>query len=347
MASVRPKISFGIIVLNGEPFTAYTLRALYPFAHQIIVAEGASQYASVIATQDGHSKDGTLETLHRFKKEEDPENKVIIIPHDGFWSEKDEQSRAYTLHATGDYIWQVDIDEFYHPEDMRRVIEILGNDPEITAVALRQITFWGGFDYLADSWYLMREQRYFWRIFKWGTGFVYSTHRPPTVLDAEGRDLRIHGKILDGRELEKQNILLYHYSLLFPKQVFEKSAYYDRAPWISNNRYVEWAENTYRDLKRPYHAHNVYTHPGWLYRFRGKHPPQIEQMKQDLLSGKLNVAMRSNQDVEKLLNSLWYPAGARFLQMWEPVDRIVDPLLFPFRLTKRVFRRGLRMLRHS
>ena len=35
------KITFGIIVLNGEPFTRYCIRALYPHAHEIIVAEGA------------------------------------------------------------------------------------------------------------------------------------------------------------------------------------------------------------------------------------------------------------------------------------------------------------------
>ena len=32
----------------------------------------------------------------------------------GFWpGEKDEQSRAYAARATGDYLWQVDVDEFY------------------------------------------------------------------------------------------------------------------------------------------------------------------------------------------------------------------------------------------
>ena len=35
-----PRVTFGIIVLNGEPFTRYCLRSLYPFAHQIIVVEG-------------------------------------------------------------------------------------------------------------------------------------------------------------------------------------------------------------------------------------------------------------------------------------------------------------------
>ena len=34
-----PRVTFGIIVLNGEPFTRYCLRALYPFAYEIIVVD--------------------------------------------------------------------------------------------------------------------------------------------------------------------------------------------------------------------------------------------------------------------------------------------------------------------
>ena len=90
-----PKVTFGIIVLNGEPFTRYCLRSLYPFAHEIIVVEGAAPAAAKVATPDGHSTDGTLETLYRFKAEEDPEDKVVIITREGFWREKDEQSQAY------------------------------------------------------------------------------------------------------------------------------------------------------------------------------------------------------------------------------------------------------------
>src|SRR5579884_2140828 len=106
-------ISFGIIVLNGEPFTRYCLRALYPFAHQILVVEGACHRARASASADGHSIDGTLEVLQRFQELEDPERKIQIITKQGYWSEKDEQSQAYAERATGDLLWQVDIDEFY------------------------------------------------------------------------------------------------------------------------------------------------------------------------------------------------------------------------------------------
>ena len=61
-----PKISFGIIVLNNEPFNRYLLRQIYPFAHQIIVVEGATRFSAHASRPDGHSRDGTLEILKEF-----------------------------------------------------------------------------------------------------------------------------------------------------------------------------------------------------------------------------------------------------------------------------------------
>lgn len=178
-----PRISFGIIVLNGEPFLRYNLRALYPHAHQIIVAEGASPLAAHAATPDGHSIDGTLEELRRFQREEDPENKLIVVTAEdeglpnGFWpGEKDQQSRAYAQRASGDWLWQIDIDEFYQPADIERVKDYLARNPETTCLTFRAHHFWGGFDYelRGGLFYHPRFQGELWgvyrRLFKWGPG---------------------------------------------------------------------------------------------------------------------------------------------------------------------------------
>ena len=86
-----PHITFGIIVLNGEPFVRYNLRALYPFAHEIIVVEGAVKTANEIATKDGHSRDGTLEALFRFKDEEDHDDKIQIIDNRAYFYQREEK----------------------------------------------------------------------------------------------------------------------------------------------------------------------------------------------------------------------------------------------------------------
>lgn len=336
-----PKITFGIIVLNGEPFTRYCLRGLYPFAHEIIVAEGASPKASAIATRDGHSRDGTLKILRDFQQNEDPENKLIIVTAedeghtDGFWpGEKDEQSQAYAKRATGDYLWQVDIDEFYKPEDMRKIIQMLQDDPQITAVSFKQITFWGGFDFVTDGWYLRRGANIFHRLFKWGPESRYVTHRPPTVHDLRGRDLR-DIKWIDGPELARNGIIMYHYSLVFPKQVQEKCEYYSQALWATHAREAcEWAENNFFHLKNPYRVHNVYQYPSWIQRFEGEHPPAIQQLIHDIADKKVNIELRSNHDIEQVIDSYHYRIGRFLLNKWDYCERI---LRVPFNVVMRLY----------
>jgi glycosyltransferase involved in cell wall biosynthesis len=300
-----PRITFGIIVLNGEPFIRYTLRALYPFAHEIIVVEGATHGAKNVATANGHSRDTTLETLHQFKAHEDSEDKLIIITQDGFWSEKDDMSQAYAKRATGDYLWQVDVDEFYHPQDMQTIIKTLRDQPSITAVSFKTITFWGAPDYAVDGWYLRRGADVYHRLFKWGDDYTYVTHRPPTVHNAQGQDMRDLDHII-------ADVPMYHYSLLLPKQVIEKCDYYSNAQWAKRQGALDWANHAYLELDRPYRVHNIEEYPSWLYRFIGEHPPEIIAMWNNLISDQFEI--RRTDDIEQLLNSTRYQVG-RWLVM--------------------------------
>ncbi len=311
--SDSPRITFGIIVLNGEPFIRHTLRGLYPFAHEIIVVEGATPGARNIATGDGHSRDTTLATLDDFKAHEDSEDKLVIVTRQGFWSEKDEMSQAYAARATGDYLWQVDVDEFYQPSDMAAVIGLLAADPSITAVSFNTITFWGAPDYLVDSWYLRRGAATYHRLFKWGAGYRYVTHRPPTVVDDDGQDLR-EVNWLPADKLEARGIRMYHYSLLLPKQVLEKCEYYSRADWAQRQNALDWAHRAYLKLQRPYHLHNVDTFPGCLYRYAGTHPPQLLEMWREISAVESVYEIRRKDDIEALLNSRSYQLG-RWLVM--------------------------------
>jgi hypothetical protein len=322
----RPRITFGIIVFNGEPFTRHTLRALYPFAHEIIVVEGSAPGARHLAAADGHSSDGTLAALHRFKAQEDPEGRVVLVTAedeghpDGCWpGEKDEQSRAYASRATGDYLWQVDIDEFYRAGDLAQVLDLIGADPSIDAVSFEQTTFWGGLDYWTDGWYLRRGASHYHRLFKWAPGYSYATHRPPTVLDRAGRSLRdLHW--VRGPQLARRGIRLYHYSLLLPKQVVEKCAYYAAAPWARRGGANAWAEEAFLQLRRPFRVHNVYDHPSWLERYAGSHPEEIVRMVADLRAAG-PAGLRPRDDIERLLASPAYRAGRALLKVLDPLDR--------------------------
>ncbi len=138
------KISFGIIVLNGEPFIKYNLRALYPFAHEILIVEGATKNSKETSTEDGHSTDSTLNVIKDFIETEDTDKKIKLITRDGFWEEKDEMSRQFVKEITGNYLWQIDVDEFYLEEDVTKIIEILKNDSSISGISFKMKSFWGG-----------------------------------------------------------------------------------------------------------------------------------------------------------------------------------------------------------
>jgi hypothetical protein len=354
-ATPRPRVTFGIIVLDGEPFTAHTIRALYPYAHQIIVVEGAAPGAVNIATPDGHSRDGTLEVLRRMQAEEDPDGKLTVVTAeddghpDGFWpGEKHEQSQAYARRATGDYLWQVDIDEFYLPADIERVLERLAAAPEVDGMSFRQVTFWGGLGYVADGWYLRRGAADYHRLFRWGPGFEYATHRPPTVRDDTGRDLRT-GTWLDAATTAGWGVRLYHYSLLLPKQVIEKCDYYATASWARRKGAVEWANDAYLQLKRPFRVHNVFAYPSWLERYDGTHPGEVVAMMDRLAAGDAGIALRRTDDIERLLDAPWYRIGRAVVRAADPVDRRARLLAGRFRRlgpsarrTGRRARRGIR-----
>ena len=221
------KLSFGMIAINGEPFIRYNLENLYPHAHEILIVEGAVEKFRHAATPDGHSTDNTVDVIRNFP---DPENKIKLIQNDGFWPEKDEMSNAYMQACTGDYIWQVDVDEFYKPEDIEKVRAILSSDPEISQVNVRSIGFWRSFNArIMGASYIYGADEFI-RIFRFRPGFRYATHRPPTLLDESGHLVK-QNKIVSARELELQGIVLYHYSYMFPDTVKSKSRYYSQMGW--------------------------------------------------------------------------------------------------------------------
>ncbi len=324
----RPRITFGIIVLNGEPFTRYCLRSLYPFAHEIIVVEGGHENALDVSTPDGHSTDATLETLCRFKGEEDPEDKVQIVVRDGPWPQKDElgnsktpQSRAYAERATGDYLWQVDIDEFYRPEEMRAVLDLLAARPRRHRRLVQRAPFLGRVSVRQRRLVLAPRAHHLSPPLQVGAGLPL---RHPPASDrcrrAASRDLRTL-KWISGDEMARRGVRLYHYDHVFPLQVRNKALFYRRqAPRVCAE-INEWAEAGYFELTRPYHVERHYWLPAWIERYEGPHPPEALHMMEDIRAGKLDVELRRTDDIERLLRSPRYRAGRTALKALDPADR--------------------------
>jgi hypothetical protein len=314
------RISFGIIALNAQPFLEYNLRALYPFAHQIIVVEGAVRAAASLAGKDGHSVDGTRAMLENFP---DPQRKIELVYArqegftNGFWPEKDDMSRAYAKRVTGDWLWQVDSDEFYRQEDMEAVIELLESDPAITMVSFPYKEFFGGFETVITGEWHLQEYPLIHRLFKWEPGSRYVSHRPATVVDPTGVDLREKHWVKRPKRGIKP-ILIYHYSYVFPRQASQKVGYYSNVEWtvaFRNNQ--SWLEQSYYGLRRPmFLSEKGWPHLQWLERFNHEHPEQIEKLRRDLAEGRASEPLRPTGDIERLLRSPIYALERVLARVW-------------------------------
>jgi hypothetical protein len=312
----RPKVSFGIIVLNGEPFIRYNLRSLYPWAHEIIIVEGACEAAAATATADGHSLDSTIDSVRSFQVQEDPEHKVqLVLARDdgysgGFWPEKTEMCQAFAKRATGNFLWQVDSDEFFRDQDMVLIFEMLSRG--VGQVSFPQRSFWGGLGYINNSMFLAEfSRRGIPRLFAWEPGFAYVAHRPPMVVDHNGIDVKARGSV-SSLALLRRGIYMYHYSLLFPDQVASKVLYYSTHSEHkvlqkagASTTVVDWHNENYVRLSNPYRLHNV-DGLSWIRPYRGSHPAQVLRMMDDIARGIVPCRLRQTDDIEKVVESRRY-----------------------------------------
>lgn len=241
------KIAFGMIVFEGDYVLKECLDQVYPFASQILIAEGPVSFWQ----RQGRvtSTDETNKILDEFP---DPENKIKIIH--GQFNEKDDQCRSYMGYINDDidYIWNLDSDEIYKTEDIIKIIEFL-KEENPTSVGIRSCSFYGGFDHYLTGFELNKDN--FLRIFKYEKGSTWLTHRPPTILYPENSN--IIKKHIDSETLyNKTGVQMYHYSYVFPTQVYTKIGYYkdsvSRENCIDNyfnSIYLPWVTGSYENKK--------------------------------------------------------------------------------------------------
>jgi len=296
------KIAFGMIVFEGDYVLKECLESVYPYASQILIAEGPVKYWQ----EQGRttSTDNTNFILNNFP---DPEKKIKIVH--GQFSEKDQQCNAYMkfLNEDIDYLWNLDSDEVYKSEDIEQMINILDKE-KYTSVDIRSCSFYGGFDNYIGGF--EQQAGNFHRIFRVYPGVKWVTHRPPTI-DYRKGDVPI--RHLDGDTLfTKYGVQMYHYSYVFPEQVRKKIEYYKAKvsmancldnyfqrvylPWTSGDNNVRaFIEKTYVGV------HEFKPHlrgPAFTNKFNDTHPLAIQNSMKEFLSRisrELKTYERQNQ----------------------------------------------------
>ena len=281
------KITFGMIVFESDFVLQECLEQVYPIAHQIVVAEGPVDYWQ----RQGRttSTDMTNEILHSFP---DPENKLTIIH--GKYKEKDEQCKAYidSIKDDTEYLCNLDADEIYKSRDLDILSDYLSQENP-TSIGVQSCTFYGGLSKYLTGFEQNTDN--FLRIFRYIPGSTWLTHRPPTMNYPEN----IRQKHIPSNQFYNDTgIQMYHYSYVFPDQVYKKISYYkdsvSKQNCIDNyfeNIYLPWMngnDSIKSEIERRYLGVHEFRPqlrgPCYTKNFADKHPESIESKKSYLLN---------------------------------------------------------------
>lgn len=276
------KIAFCCIVFNGDYVIKEMIDCIYPFANQIIIVDGVVEYWA----KQGYtgSVDETVSIIENYP---DPENKIIL--HKGIVCKEKTglcQNFMQSVNSDTDYIWCIDSDELFKPENIRNAIKVM-EERKPEAIYLQNTTFFGGFEYILTGF---EKQYQVKRILKYREGCDYIEHRPPTLsMEDKG------GLFIKNEEMKSLGVEIYHYSYVFPKQVKDKVGYYKACISLHNciDNYFElvWLEWVLYPEKRNF-IENAYQGVHEFkpaYRgdcrtalFEGKHPLPIQKSMKSL-----------------------------------------------------------------
>lgn len=263
------KVTFCMITCDGDDYIYENVKNIYPFAHSICISEGATEnWGKAMNLNSQRSSDKTLELLNKLKSE-DTENKIRIIHKKDFYRDKLEQTNYYMMLVPEDtdYIWVVDDDEFYLPEDITKMIDILKKN-DYSMVTVKMYHFWKNYDTIGDGEIFNDSIN---RIWKYKVGDFFIDHRPMKISEEDSKNI-----------LNNKDVICRHYSFINEKRVYDKMLYYSKTfglDYIENWYKPVWKE--WNEKNKDYVEENHTIHPsyegGKTRKFDGKHPKILER----------------------------------------------------------------------
>jgi len=264
------KISFETIVFNAvstlpKGMLELCIKNVLPYAHEIFIIEGATKAAdghywdgnTLPFTKDGRSTDDTIEVISNLEKQYSDKIKVVI--GNGFWPGK--TSMFNSVEPTGDFVWQIDSDEFYHQSDMEKLVGML-EAWQPHQVEFYANHFFGGFDYCIDE----RESGWgndppWRRIFKNIPGRSKWLRHEPPIYSIDGFPNE-RGFVINRDKTLQAGIKLFHYAYVQKSQIDFKTKFFN------NDQYPILWEQFQKDKSTKIFGSSVYP-------FTGKHPKII------------------------------------------------------------------------
>ena len=301
---MKIRISYILNVLNGEPFIKYQLKSIYRFAHEIIIVEGAYEKYSHAANQNGSSVDNTVSIIQNFP---DPADKIIFIQNNNkLWPERKEMCNAVFNYVTGNVIWQIDVDEFYHNWVHEYIYKLFDEDDQLDKISFYTREFFMSPYYEIKGAYETLDLVNVGRVFRYNQGEEWLNQRPPILgLNRVPKTIR---KELSGYQVSRKAIFMYNYAGLFKNQVYDKIKYHN----MRNERLIvnptNIIQNMWNDLSITINPAFLETIPSYLERVKPQDIPSIIITMWDELDNEERdlLQKRNNKDIEKYLDSKDY-----------------------------------------
>ena len=187
------------IVLNGEMHLLNWGREnCHNFDHWIIV-EGAVHPKQCTAwcnkipedyLKGCHSSDYTLQVISQLKEEF---GNITILTKEDFWDGKLEMFQAmnpYIERLKPDYIWQVDVDEYWTKEDLESAETNLAKSDAICSRFLTDTILYANNEYVLQvfgEWGEGKDNN-FKRLWKYEPGCFFERHEPPMMSHENGKE---------------------------------------------------------------------------------------------------------------------------------------------------------------
>lgn len=245
---------------NEEEFAPLVLRSIYDEVDRILVIEGAVENRPN-ATEDGHSTDSTAKILADFKANHDPDNKLTIISIRKPWKNLEEMKQTFLdMSVPGDWILINDADEFYRPEDIRRLRKAIDLNPHACEFVPNFLHFYGDGQHVAvpgPEWQPQHQ-----RFFKYVRGMKYNSH--PVVTDPAGH-CTYFSMHYQPRRVMLNDFFIFHYGYArkdMDQIMRDKQAYYEKelaAHGGANAKFDQKVEDWFKN-----------TEP--VLEYRGSHP---------------------------------------------------------------------------
>lgn len=274
MASIVERINTPIRLVqciqmfNEEEFAPLVLASIYDEVDQIIVIEGAVGERDD-ATEDGHSTDRTLEILKDFKENKDPDNKIQLISIKRAWKSLEEMKQTFLdLTSKGDWLIINDADEFYRPEDIRRVRVAIDRHPHASEFVPLFLHFYRDFSHVAvpgPEWQPQHQ-----RIIKNMGGMKYNSHPVATMIDGH---CSYFSSWMQPRRFMIKDLFVFHYGYArsgMDDIMKSKQAYYEKelAKHGGANKKFDEKVQAWIDRTEPVMYFGGLQHPDVMY----KHP---------------------------------------------------------------------------